>query len=423
MTLDTHPKYPGGVHAFGGPDSSTPGPLDGVRIFSFGQALAGGECPALLADLGAEVVKVESITRRLKPGIKLWQDHPPVYEPSGVETTSGVGAIGRNQLGMSLDMATDIGRTLAHRLAAKADVMIENFSVGVMEKWGFTKEAIERDYPRLVFLSMPAFGMSGPNRNYVGFGGNMSAYAGTTSIWGISDGRHNDYIAAIHGAYAVLLGLAQRDRTGRGTFIEMPQVIAGAGLLGTYLLDSALNDRNIAPRHELRAGGVYTDVLPSSEPDSWVVIDVRDQEQWRALAEVVAAPQLLDDALYGDPVARASRDDEIRTLLSSWTEERTSHQAMSLLQHAGVCAGAVQNGEDLYRDPQLWARDMVVEVDHPDLGTYQYNQSALSRMSKTPGLYRSRAARVGEHTQGVVQEWLEINDEEFGELQAAGAFA
>jgi benzylsuccinate CoA-transferase BbsF subunit len=398
------------------------GPLTGTRVVSFGQALAGSECPALLADLGAEVVKVESLTRALNVRLRSRRDHPPVYEPSGVEATSGVGVTARGQLAISLDMRNPAGLAVAHRLIGKADVLIENFSVGVMDRWGLSNRELELRYPQLVSLSMPGYGSSGPYRDYVAFGGNMSSYIGTTAMWGISDATQNDYVAAVHGALAVVAGLAYRDKANKGIHIELPQVEAGAALLGPYYLDAAANHRDLPPRAELVGGGYYLDVFPCAGPDSWLVIDVRDAGQWSALAQVIAEPALTEDPRFLTAEARWANRSDLNALISRWTAERTSYQAMTALQSVGVCAGVAQDGEQLYHDPQLWSRGHVVEVEHPDLGMYRYSQSAL-KMSKTPGLYRGRQPRAGEHTREVLTRWLGIDDAEVDALEREGAFA
>jgi crotonobetainyl-CoA:carnitine CoA-transferase CaiB-like acyl-CoA transferase len=395
--------------------------LSGVRILSFGQALAGRECAALLADLGAEVATVESIKRAKGPRVRLWQDHPPVFEPSGVEVTSLSGTSSRNQLGISLDMSGPAGRQVALRLAGRADVLIENFSVGVLARWGLGEETLRRDCPNLVVVSMPAFGSAGPYREYVGFGGNMSSYVGLTAIWGLSEGRHNDYIAAAHGAVAVTAGLAHRQKTGQGIFIEVPQVEAGAALLGPYVLhvpsdgDGVDDGSTPTEGHEAKfTTGVLQAIFPCAGEDSWLSIDLRNQDDVERIMGVI------DEDRKTPP--RAGELDKLKSAIEDWCRGFTAHQAMRLLQDAGICAGAVQTGADLFYDPQLWARGDVVEVDHPDLGPGFYSESPL-RMSKTPGRYRSRMPRTGEHTRDVVQRWLDISPDEVDALEDAGAFA
>jgi benzylsuccinate CoA-transferase BbsF subunit len=390
--------------------------LSGVRVLSFGQALAGRECAALLADLGAEVASVESIKRAKGPRVRLWQDHAPVYEPSGVEVVSSNGVSARGQLGLSLDMSSEAGRDVALRLAGRADVLIENFSVGVMDRWGLGEETLRRECPNLVAVSMPAFGSTGPYSHYVGFGGNMSSFVGLTAIWGLSEGRHNDYIAAVHGAIAATAGLAHRRKTGEGIYIEVAQVDAGAALLGPYLLHvQADGDRTAHPtgRDEF-ATGILQGVFRCAGEDSWLVIDINSEDDLRILGDVVGC----------DLPATSSNQEinQLKTLTDDWAKGLTSHQAMRLLQEKGICAGAVQSGAELFYDPQLWARDAILEVDHPDLGPGFYSQSPL-RMSRTPGLYRSRMPRTGEHTREVVQRWLGISTSEIDILEEAGAFA
>jgi crotonobetainyl-CoA:carnitine CoA-transferase CaiB-like acyl-CoA transferase len=307
-------------------------------------------------------------------------------------------------------MSSPAGRDVALRLAGQADVLIENFSVGVLDRWGLGQEILRRECPNLVVLSMPAFGATGPYRDYVGFGGNMSSYVGLTAIWGLSEGRHNDYIAAAHGALAVVAGLAHRQKTGQGIFIEVPQVEAGAALLGPYLLDVP-GDTHGDPSY---ATGVFQGIFRCAGDDGWLAIDIRGQDEISRLLEVIGEE--------GDADFAAAGLDKLKARIEDWAQGLTPHQAMGLLQDRGICAGVVQSGPDLFYDPQLWARGDIVEVDHPDLGSGFFSQSPL-RLSKTPGLYRSRMPRTGEHTREVVQRWLDIAAGEFDALEKAGAFA
>jgi crotonobetainyl-CoA:carnitine CoA-transferase CaiB-like acyl-CoA transferase len=401
--------------AFGEADMSA-GALAGVRVLSFGQALAGRECAALLSDLGAEVVTIESVKRAQGPRVRLWQDHPAVYEPSGVEVASLQGTSARGQLGISLDMSNPAARQVALRLAGRADVLIENFSVGVLARWGLDEETLRRECPNLVVVSMPAFGSTGPYRDYVGFGGNMSSYVGLTAIWGLSEGRHNDYIAAVHGAVAAVAGLAQRQRSGQGVYIEVPQVESGAALLGPYMIKVEGADDRPSPQAEPAgfATGVLQGEFRCAGEDSWLAIDIADEDELQRLVGAIGDD--LDTASFADGL------EPLTARIEVWAKSFTPHQAMRLLQDRGICAGVVQSGADLFYDPQLWARGDIVEVDHPDLGPGFYSQSPL-RMSKTPGRYQFRMPRTGEHTHEVVQRWLGISAEEVAALDETGAFA
>jgi crotonobetainyl-CoA:carnitine CoA-transferase CaiB-like acyl-CoA transferase len=396
------------------------GALAGIRVLSFGGALAGGECPALLADLGAEVVKVESVARAKATRFALWRDHAPVYEPSGVQTSSSAGVIGRNQYNVSIDMSSEAGRALAIDMIGAADVLLENFSTGVMGRWGLTPERIAEEWPQLVYLSMPAYGWDGPYSKFAAFGGNMSSYVGLTDLWGVSQGTHNDYLAAAHGAFSVLAGLEYRERYGRGVCIEMTQTEVGAAMLGPFLLDASINKVERSTAADLSGEAVFQAVLPSLGFDAWTVIDVHNEPEWQRLCEIVD-PALATDARFGNRDSIRAHYEEAKELIGAWTSTRTPHQVMTILQKAGIRAGAMQNGENLFHDPELWSRNYVVEIEHPDLGRYAYPSTAL-RMSKTPSKYYKRSSRVGEDNAEILGRWLGLSEDDVAKLDADRAF-
>jgi crotonobetainyl-CoA:carnitine CoA-transferase CaiB-like acyl-CoA transferase len=402
----------------GASDQGPGGPLAGVRVISFGETLSGGESRALLADLGADVVRIESLERARR---RLWRDPSAVLDRHGVEITPAIGVTGRNSRSVSLDMTKPEDRVTARRLIQHADVLIENFRVGVMDRWDLAPAEVLAGAPRLIYLSMPSFGRHGPHRDRLSYGGTLSAYVGLTRLWSQAqgwapgeghrfnepEGTHNDYVVAVHGALAVLASLALRERTGRGLHLEISQAQCGAALLGAYsatVVDGGPVDDGDKP--PLFPGSLMLEVLPCRGDDRWVVVDVADTDGWRQLCALLGAGNLVAPAsLHASPEAAAVRrelTDRLRARCQTWTP----HQAMLQLQGAGVACGVVQNGEDLYHDPQLWSRRFVVEVQHPDLGTHEYTECPL-RLSKTPGRYWRRASTHGEDTEAVLSSWLD----------------
>ncbi len=394
-------------------------PFEDVRTLSFSQALAGNTCATLLAELGADLIKIES-RKRPDPGRpRRWPDHPPTLEPTGVETNAQFGGTARSAKGITLDMSSPRGRELFKRLVAVSDIVVENFSATVMSRWGLDYEALCRVKPDIIMLSMPGLGKTGPKREYVTYGGIISAFTGLTHLWQYASANHNDYVAAAHGAFALLMGLEHRDRTGEGLAIDLAQVESGAAIMGPLYLDYLVNRREAQPSGNRVPGSAYSGVFRCKGPDCWIALELEGEEDWERFCVALGQPDLLRDSRFAIPEERARNAERLDEVTAEWTANHTAQQAMLRLQKAGLAAGVVQNGEDLYRDPQLRARRFMTEITHPDLGTIEYPQSP-HRLSKSPGHARRPAPRLGEHNEYVFRGWLGLSAEELQALVDEG---
>jgi crotonobetainyl-CoA:carnitine CoA-transferase CaiB-like acyl-CoA transferase len=392
------------------------GALADVRVLTVGAFIAGHTAAMLLAELGADVVQVESrnhpeVLRQPAYGYGV-----PYTEPSGVPVTILHAGLARSTRGLAIDMTTREGRGLFVRLAAVSDVVIENLAPSVMTNWGLGFTELSAVNPTLVMLSLSGYGRTGPRAPFRAFASNIANFVGLTSAWGTTHGTHTDYVTAVHGSLAVLAALEHVERNGRAVYLDVAQMEAAAALMAPLYLDLLANGRDAVPPVNAVPGSVLTGVYPALGHDRWLALELEDLDDWNVLCRVIERSDLAAKDLDDVEAHRAALHDA----LGEWSLTLPPHAAAHLLQRAGIAAGAVQDSDDIARDPQLRSRGYMVEIDHPDIAVLEFAQSPL-RMSKTPGHVRSRAPRLGEHTSDVLREWLAVDDDEIDRLIGAGA--
>lgn len=397
--------------------SSEPVPeglLSGVRVLSLGTFVAGNICPLLLAELGADVVKVES--RERPEALRSYDtpDQAEVFEPSGVRTTALFAGMTRNMRSVCIEMKSPAGGDAFRRLVEQADVVIENMGPGKMESWGCSFEELRSHNPRLVLVSISGYGRTGPMAGYRAYASNINNYVGLTEAWAL-DGTHFDFVAGVHGASAVVAGLAQVDRGAPGVYIDLAQTESGAALMAPLYLDFLANGREWCAEPNEVPGALFSGVIPCEGTDAWVAIELEDAADWESLFGLLGR----EDLKLGDAGASPSRH-ALRQALEVWAGALTPLQAALQLQRAGLAAGPVQNSEDLWRDAQLRSRASFVDIVHPDIGQVEYPGSP-SRLSMTPGHVTHRGPRLGEHTRVVFSQWSEMSEADVGELEKIGA--
>ncbi len=322
------------------------------------------------------------------------------------------------------------GRELVKRLVAISDVVVENFSARVMSRYGIDYERLIEVRPDLIMVSMPGFGMSGPHSHFLSYGGPLMAYTGMALLWGYPDSpldahikiAYPDFIASGTLPLAVLAALHHRVRTGEGQLIEICQVEATACALELAYFEYFANGRIATPQGNRDPNYVPQGCYPCRGDDAWCVICCTSNEEWWTLAKVIGGEELARDQRFATTSARQARHDELDELISSWTRERTTHQAMRILQAAGVPAGAVQTGEDLWRDPHLRARDYIVAINHPDIGLLEHPGMTI-RLSTTPGQIRRPAGLPGQENDAVFRGLLGLSAEDIAKLIADGVLA
>ncbi|HEX5588129.1 MAG TPA: CoA transferase [Acidimicrobiia bacterium] len=391
-------------------------PLHGVRVLSFGAFVAGNTAAGALADLGADVVKIEPFARPEVLRTAAYSFGRIVAEPSGVTNTLLYAGLSRNTRSLSLEMHNAEGRDLFRQLVRAGHVVIENFgSADEMANWDCSFDELRAINPELVMLSLSGYGRSGPRQSYRAYASNISAFTGLSAVWGHTHGTLTDYLCAAHGVVGILAALAHGARGGEGVWIDAAQIETTAAVMAPILVDPLVNDRDVGPRGN-DTGALLSGAFPCAGDDRWVALEIGHLADWRILCELLER----DDLAVDSPDAAFAGRGDLEAALGEWTSMRTPHTVALLLQARGLAAGAVQDTEDVARDPALRTRAVPVEIVQPDLGTIEYAQSPY-RMSATPGHVRRCGPRLGQHTSEVLHEWLGLDDTEIAALTSGGA--
>jgi len=317
------------------------------------------------------------------------------------------------------------------RLVEQADVVVENFSVGVLDRWGVGYDAVHQWNERIIFLGMAGAGQDGPWRDFVTYAPTIHALCGLTYLTNPPERKDigtgfalTDHLSGLAGALAVLEALAARRRTGGGQFIDLSQLEVGAYLVGPALVDFLSNGREAQPQGNQDA---FTDYVPNDvyccRNDEWLAITARDDQEWRCLCEVIGRQELADDGRLASVANRRLHRSEVDAAIGAWAAQQDAAQAMQQLQAGGVPAGKVQNAQDLTeRDEQLAARRWLLEVEHKLLGRHQLDRFPATFSDTSLEPYQS-APFFGEHNFEVYKELLRMSDEEIAAAIGEGLFA
>ncbi len=383
---------------------------------------AGPSATRILADQGAQVIKVESDQALSVVG-------GPVSN-----TARGLGQRHNWNAGkssISLNMKTDAGKDLARRLVAVSDVVAENFSGRVMPGWGLDFESIRKIRPDIIMLSMSGFGRTGPWKDRVSYGQTLQAWSGFTDLTGFPESKpsgpasaYSDAVGGMTGAQAVLLALIHRARTGRGQWIDVSQMEAMSTLLGPLALELSANKTDVqrTGNRQRHGGGAPHGAYRCLGDDRWLTITVFNEEEWDAFVRAVGSPAWASDSRFAGAESRLHNSDDLDKLVESWTSAQNAEEAMHLLQAAGVAAGVVQTGQDMAEnDPHLRERGLFQKV--PDAaGVTRTIERAPYKLSLTPGSVTRGAPEFGADQDFVLREILGVDDEELAEMAIAGAF-
>lgn len=396
-------------------------PLATIRILDCTQIWAGPRAVKLLADMGAEIIKVES-EKRPDP-LRESPVSPAKMGPGGLPYTSSFSQLHRNQRSLSLDLTTPEGVGIFRALAKISDVVIDNFSRGVLARLGVGYEDLKRLKPDIIVISMPIFGHTGPESHYIGYGVTMEQMSGMLSLTGYPGGKpmksgtnEGDPMNAIHAAAAVLTALYYRARTGKGQFLDFSQLESVIPLIGEYFLDYSMNKR-IPPRQANRDNSMAPHGCYRCQgEDSWLAMAVSNDEEWAALCKAMGNPAWCQDEKFSDALRRWHHQEELDRHLEGWTRQQDRDEAMRLLQAAGVPAGAVLAPQELFHNPQIKERNFAPVVAFPGRGTFQYFGPVWT-LSKTPGNIRLPAPRLGEHNHDVLGELLGLPPAEIARLE------
>jgi crotonobetainyl-CoA:carnitine CoA-transferase CaiB-like acyl-CoA transferase len=391
--------------------------LAGIRVVDLGVGVAVPEAGWLLAELGAEVIKIES-------RVNLDFLRRVTVEPDQPDRSMQFNDASRGHLGVTLDLTTARGRELALELCAAADVVLENNRGGVVQRWDLDYPTVRSRRPDVIYYASQAFGRGGPLGVASAYGPLNSAFAGLTWLWnfpeapypGGSSLNHPDHVAAKLAVAAILAALEHRQRTGEGQLIEMSQAEAAAYYVGEVYLEETCTGRPAEQRGNAVAWACPHGVYPAAGEDRWIAIAVTDDDAWRRCARVLG---LRDDQSFATVAGRLAARASVDQAVAAWTREHDAAVAAELLQEAGVSAMPVMNGLDLRVDPHLTARGTLVTLVHPEMGEERHSGNPL-RFSRTPVKTACPAPRLGEHTADVLTRWLGMTAEKVADLAEAG---
>ena len=393
------------------------GPLAGLKVLDLTHVMAGPTCTLMLADMGADVIKIE----RNPAGDDSRHSVPPKI---GDEAASFL-MMNRNKRGIVVDLKTAGGKKIMRRLIASADVLVENFAPGVMDRLGFGYQALRQDHPALIYCSLSGFGRTGPYQHRRGFDLMAQAMSGIMSFTGDGPGSPpvkcgaplSDITAGLLAAMGILAAYAHRLKTGEGQWVETS--LFEAALVQTYWQSAIALATGVAPRAMGSAHPLNAPYQAFQTSDGWIVVGGANRKQWRLLLEAIDAPELADDPRFADNAARMANLKALETELATRFRTQTSGHWLARLDQKGVPSGPVYDMLQALADPQTAARQMVVDVEHATLGTVKTIGLPV-KFSATPGKLRCGAPLFGEHTRDVLAEYG-FGDDEIAALEQEGA--
>ena len=421
-----------------------PPPLRGVRVLDLTMVVAGPYATMLLADWGAEVIRLDT------PEVFVPYTRGTAARPTqgyvDLVKGSGYGYAGntpkprawnrytmfqnqaRNKLSMTVDLRSEEGRRTFDDLLAVSDIIVENNVPATLDKLGITWEYVRARRPDVIMLRLPAFGLGGEYENFRAFGSHIEAVAGHLHVRGYPDTDVTmrgilpiaDGPSGVGGALAAVMALRHRARTGRGQLVELSQTENFATYLGEAFMEYSMNRRNVEPTGNRHPSYAPHGVYPCLGDDRWVTIAISTDEQWAAFCEVAgpSAPWTKEERFAAN-AGRLAHHDELDERIASWTAAHDHYSVMLMLQKAGVPAGAVIDEGQTFSDPQLVARGFFDPVTHAECGTHLYPGISF-KMHHTPNAIRTPPCRLGEHNDFVYRDLLGTPEAKMDELAATG---
>jgi crotonobetainyl-CoA:carnitine CoA-transferase CaiB-like acyl-CoA transferase len=399
-------------------------PLEGIRVLDLSMVFAGPHLTKLLAEMGAEVIRIESIQRPDSVRRLSYVENDPAdqwWERGAYAIKRGIG-----KYGITLNLAKPEGAAIFKRMVPLGDVVVEAYSPRVMKNFGLDYPTLKQLNPGIIMVSLSGFGQSGPWVNWVAYGWLLEYISGVTTITGYEDSppkkiglSYTDPWAGVYGASAILMALHYRSRTGKGQYIDLAQCDVGTTFISDALMDYVMNGRVWG-----RTGNRHPSMAPHGcyrcqGNDNWVVVSVGSDEEWERLGKALGNPPWMKDERFANPLGRLENQDELNRLIGEWTIERDHYQVMHTLQEVGVAAGAVLNGKELLFDPHLKERGLFQIVDHPVVGKRPYPRVIPARFSEWPaaGKARKPAPTLGEDNERILVELLGMSKEDLARLE------
>lgn len=396
------------------------GPLQGMRIVSFDHVLAGPYGTTILAELGADVIKVESRRGGMDPFRFFGTGEDPNRSPRFLE-------FNRNKRSLTINLKTPEGPKVLHDVVRKADAVLDNYSVDVVRRLGLAYEDLCKVKPDIINLRMPGLGCTGPKRHYSTVGTNITAFTGLTYLWNHPDQTnppigaqtvYPDYVSGVMCAIIIIAGVLYRDRYNKGAFIDLAQAEATAYMIGASLIEAVASGRDPEPVGNASSTAVPHDCYPCKGADRWCVIAVETDDQWRRLAEILGSPARQDQRFNNLP-GRLKHRAEIHRLIEQWTRKLDASEVMACLQAVGVPSGIVQTGADLLADEHLKEREFIVAVDNPRLGRVVLPNFPL-RFANSRLMRKWEFPELGRDTEAVLREVVGYDEQTISRLRNDG---
>jgi len=386
------------------------GVLKNIRILDFSWVLAGPYATRILADFGAEVIKVQ----------------PLLPEAEDRFSRGYYNTWNRNKLGITLNLNKPEGVALAKRLVAISDVVVESFTPRVMANWGLDYASLTKIKPDIIMLSLSTMGNTGPWRDYTGFGPTIQAFSGMTYLTSFPGKpplglgtSYADHVAGLVGCLALLGAMEYRQKSGEGQYIDLSQLEAMASLMGDAILDYQLEGREVEAVGNNSTEAAPHGVYRCKGDDRWCALAVFTDEEWQGFKRALGNPPWTEDKNFTTLRGRVKNKAGLDKLIEDWTKEHTAEEVMALLQKQGVAAGVVQDASDLARDPQLRARGFFIELDHPELGKTRADGVPI-KLSRTPAKYSRVAPLQGQDNDYVYKKLLGLSEGELAKLRQQG---
>ncbi|WP_310497657.1 CoA transferase [Sandarakinorhabdus sp.] len=401
------------------PGPANTGPLAGIRVVEMGQLIAGPFCGQLLGDMGADIIKLEPPGEIGKGGgdpMRVWGrgDYPMWWE-----------VVARNKRAISCNLRDPEGQALARKLIAKADILIENFRPGTLEKWGLSPESLHAENPGLIIVRVSGYGQTGPYSARAGFGGIGEAMGGWRAIVGDPDRPASrmgvsigDSLAATYGALGALAALNHRHQTGKGQVVD--SALYEAVL---QVMESLVPEYSASGYVRERSGSVLPGIAPSNVypcKDGEYLIGANQDTVFGRLCAAMGQPELATDVRYATHIARGRHQEELDARIADWTRTLTIDELEASMIEAGVPAGKLYRPADMLDDPHFAARDAIIGMAHPRWGEVKM-QNVFPKLSATPGTVRRRAPEtIGQDNADVYGDLLGLDADALADLKARG---
>jgi len=401
------------------------GPLDGLVVFDLTRILAGPHCTQILGDLGAEIIKIE----RPKVGDDTRNFAPP-YLPDADGNDSAESAYfagtNRNKRSITLNLSDPEGQAIAKRMIARSDILAENFKAGTLAKYGLGYDDLKDEFPRLIYCSVTGFGHTGPYSDRPAYDALIQAMGGVMSLTGEPDGEPMkvgvsiaDLMSGMYAAVGILAAVRQQEKTGQGQHVDISMLDAHVAWLanqGMNYLATGENPERLGNQHP---NIVPYQVMPSA--DGYFVLSVGNDPTFERFCQVAGCEHLLEDGRFNKAVERVRNRDVVTETLNEITRGRPSAWWIENLEKNKIGCGPINKLSDVFDDPQVKSRGMVIEMDHPATGGRKAKLIASPvRMSGTPVSYRKSPPTLGQHTEEVLGEFLGMSSAEIAALREKG---